>query len=388
MVLFLLHQKWLTMKSETKCYYRNGSCSRRSNGLRFARKSALLAVFGLILLVGLTLSVEVGEGSLTNAQFTSTTEASVLQNGGFEEGLAGWEEVHGQGGSYSFSNSIVHSGSQSLVLGLHPPRPGSNPGAIVEGVSQTVSVFQLRGLKVEAWYQTVINTNAAAVRLVVQIGELNVRYYLFYGPQISSATTGDTQTLKSILLALSLCPSWCSTEVDLGSDFKDLFDPSRYADVFLSDSSVQVTVSLELLVYLTNDVQSIFWDDVGATAQVPAVQNATTTSTSLTSITASSTAFSSLSSTDTTATSTVQEKTTRVPGTEFPMNPNSLLLLGALVMVIVVLALDLTVRMRHGRIRQTKSPGVRKQVRCSKCEMSSPADANFCDACGTRFRDL
>jgi ABC-type proline/glycine betaine transport system permease subunit len=33
------------------------------------------------------------------------------------------------------------------------------------------------------------------------------------------------------------------------------------------------------------------------------------------------------------------------------MNPNSLLLLGALIMVIVALIIDLTVRMRHGRIR-------------------------------------
>lgn len=325
-------------------------CSHLANDLRFARKSALLAVFGLILLVGLTMSVEVGQGSLTtHPQFTSTAEASVLQNGGFEEGLAGWEEVHGQGGSYSFSNSIVHSGSQSLVLSLRPPRPGSNPGAIVEGVSQTVSVFQLRGLKVEASYRTVINTNAAAVRLVVQIGELTVRYYLFYGPQISGATTGDTQTLKSILLPPSLCPSWCSIEVDSGSDFKDLFDPVMYADVFLSDTSVQVAVSLELLVYLTNNAQYILWDDVSATAQIPAVQNATTTSTSLTSITASSTAFSSFSSTHTTATSTVQE-TTRAQGIEFPMNPNSILLLGALVMVIVALTMDLTMRMRRGRI--------------------------------------
>jgi hypothetical protein len=41
----------------------------------------------------------------------------------------------------------------------------------------------------------------------------------------------------------------------------------------------------------------------------------------------------------------------RLRGTEFPMNPNSLLLLGALTMVIVALTMDLTVRMRHGRIR-------------------------------------
>lgn len=376
MVLFPLHQKWLTMKNETKCYYRNGPCSRRSNGLRFARESALLAVFGLILLVG------VGQGSLTTrAQVTSTVEASVLQNGGFEEGLAGWEEVHGQGGSYGFSNSIVHSGSQSLVLGLQPPSPGSNPGAIIEGVTQNASIFQLRGLKVEAWYRTVINTNAAAVRLVIQVGELTLRYYLYYGPQISAATTGDTQTLKSILLAPSLCPNWCSTEVDSGSDFKELFDPGRYADVFLSDSSVQVTVSLELLVYLTGNAQYIFWDDVAAKAQVPSVQNATTTSTSLTSITASSTAVSSFSSTH----ATVQE-TTIVQGTGFPANPNSLLLLGALVMVIVALTVDLTMRMRRGRIRQTKSPASRKQIQCPKCGMSFPIDADFCDVCGTKLR--
>jgi hypothetical protein len=350
-----------------------------ANDLRFARKSALLAVFGLILLVG------VGQGSLTtHAQVTSTAEASVLQNGGFEEDLAGWEEVHGQGGSYGFSNSIVHSGSRALVLGLQPPRPGSNPGAIIEGVTQNVSVFQLRGLKVEAWYRTVINTNAAAVRLVIQVGELTLRYYL-YGPQISAATTGDPQTLKSILIATSLCPKWCQIQIHASSDFKDLFEAGKYAEVFLSDSPVQVTVSLELMIDLTTDAQYVLWDDVSATAQILSVQNATTTSTSLPSITASSTAISSFSSTHATVTSTVQENT-RVQGTEFPMNPNSLLLLAALVMVIVALTVDLTMRMRRGRIRQTKSPDFRKQIQCPKCGMSSPIDADFCDVCGTKLR--
>lgn len=360
------------------------------NDLRFARKSALLVVFELILFVGLTASVQVGRGALILlTEFAGTAETSVLQNGGFEQGLTGWREVHGQGGAYGFSSSIVHSGSHSLVLGLRPSRPGGIPSATVEGVSQSVSVLQLRGLKIEGWYHTGINTNAAAVRLVVQVGELVVRYFLFYGPEITSSTTRDNQTLKSILRPPTLCPSWCSIAVDASSDFKDLFDPARYDQVFLGDSSAQITVSLELLIYRTNDAQYVFWDDVNATAQVLSLQSTTTTSTSTLASGSeiSSTVASSSTSTRTPATivTTFQET---VGATQLSQNAKRLLPLGVVGLVIVALVIDLTRRIRQAGMRSASSHGVRSQILCHECGRSTPIGASFCDGCGTRFRKL
>jgi hypothetical protein len=315
-----------------------------------------------------------------------TSEATILQNGGFEEGLARWEEIHGQAGSIGLSNSIAHSGFRSLVIELRPSKPGGTPSAMVEGVFQNVTITKLRGLVIEAWYLTQISTSNAALRLTVGLGDLSVRYYLFYGPDTAGATVGENQTVKSLLRKPALCIDWCSVTVDATSDFRQLFDSAKYDRVLLGSGSTQVTVSMELMISLTNSAQYVFWDDVNATAEIPHVQTTTTRSVTLTPATSSApvlTTTSGESARSLSAITTVHESTNEPRQEQTSSNLNGLLITAALVFVVVALGVDLARRMRPAGLQKVSH---RRLINCSKCGMVVWAHANFCDACGTRLQ--
>ena len=48
------------------------------------------------------------------------TDLPLVQNGGFESGLAGWDRNAGTGGSIARSSITVHSGSAALLISLVP----------------------------------------------------------------------------------------------------------------------------------------------------------------------------------------------------------------------------------------------------------------------------
>jgi hypothetical protein len=150
--------------------------------------------------------------------------------------------------------------------------------------------------------------------------------------------------------------------MDVSSDIKNMFEPARYSNYFDGSDPVLVTVSLELLIYRTNSVQSMLWDDVKATATIPSIQNTTTSSTTLNSVTETSisntvTLTSLTQATHSTPMTTMQQTPTGEQDARSPTNQNSLLASGALVLLIVALIVDITRRLANSSIfeGQTKS---------------------------------
>jgi len=208
---------------------------------------------------------------------TLSTE-QVLQNGDFETGsIAGWTFLGRPADGYAtISTTNVYSGTNSLVLVLYPPPPGSNFYArIVIAVEQTVAVTNLRGLVVSAWYSPVISSLSAGARLRVTIQGLTINYYVAYGPQISSQLA-QTDTQKEVLLSGG-CVGWCPVSLDVGNDFSTMFDQAKYSSAFGANGPVMLKVALENVGYgFVSGNQFVYWDNVQALASVPAAFTTTT----------------------------------------------------------------------------------------------------------------
>jgi len=244
-------------------------------------------------------------------------EVQILQNGGFENGLTNWVSIASSGsGSIAISDANMHSGSSALTLTLFPPLPGTSPlAAVVLGVEQTTSVYKLRDIRIDGWYQTRIDSTLAAARLRVQVSELAINYYVAFGPN-TRITNAGTDTTQNIMISEHGCQTWCEISRNIGDDFRSFFSSDKIAASFNNAGSVPVTVALELLGYIgMTDNQFIQWDDVQAVVSVPR-QTTTTTSTAqqtTTEITVSTSSLTPLISTlerTVTETRTVQVITT------------------------------------------------------------------------------
>ncbi len=210
-----------------------------------------------------------------------STDLPLLQNGGFESGLAGWSEIRGTGGSIARSSTTVHSGSAALIIGLAPRAGASASTPTIEGVSQSATVSNLRGLRVQAWYLLQTNTYLVATRIRIEAGNLKLNYYAVISPQ---TVLSSTLKMKSISLPPKNCTPWCLLEADVGADIRSYFDSAAFANVFQGTQPIPIKIALEFLLYGGNDRQSMYWDDVELIASIPSLTAATTTTTSTSSI--------------------------------------------------------------------------------------------------------
>ena len=109
-------------------------------------------------------TIQVGQAQQT----LQWANISLIQNGGFEDGLASWQETQGAGLA-EVSHKTAHAGDSSLRMymgGLPPPAKSVPPSMTV---AQTTTKKTLRGLLVEAWAD-------GLVRLRVRIAGLIVDY--------------------------------------------------------------------------------------------------------------------------------------------------------------------------------------------------------------------
>jgi hypothetical protein len=194
---------------------------------------------------------------------------SLIQNGGFEDGLANWQETQGVG-RYAISHKTVHAGGSSLWMYMPlPPIPptSSGPGPSMT-VTQTNTVTMLRGLYVEAWAD-------GLVRLRVKFAGLMVDYDFGQGSTTMSIGCGGCAygvngvAVVRVGLADSGCNGvWCSLERNVTSDVQPFLTISRYASIFNLAHPVQVTLSVFLHQFLPVWHVS-YVDDIQLFAYVP-----------------------------------------------------------------------------------------------------------------------
>ena len=176
---------------------------------------------------------------------------SILENGGFEKGLDGWE-VEMNGGFLTVTNSVTHNGSSALRLDMPqaPPPSGRISGAMVASVSQTISVADLRSLRVRAWVMDgcyvpwlASCTLGGSGRLRVQVGDFKETY------------------------DLGGCSSWCLLDHNVTEELRPRLTLAQYASILHSDRAVSVTISLEL--FNAGSYFVAFLDDIQVDASVP-----------------------------------------------------------------------------------------------------------------------
>ena len=315
------------------------------------------------------------------------TAVSVLQNGDFEKGLEGWlifEKFQGPAGhgNPSISRSTTHSGSSAVALNLISSVPGGFSGVAPPetiGIYQNVVVPELRGLRVEAWFMMRQMSLLMAARLRVQVNDLVIKYYVSYDTEqhIRNLDILDPVPSRPIFL-YHVTPrspewgEWLSINRDVAADFQSEFG-SQGTEIFQRDQA-DVTLALEFVNYgPTPDYQVMLWDDVQATAMVPAQQTTTTieTTTVQPTQTSSRPATTSVSSMTTTT-----ETGTKLGGL---YSLTDTLYIGLLAAVPIALALIAFLVIR-GR-RKTSQATI-----CPRCGTPSPMSDLYCERCGTRLR--
>jgi len=196
---------------------------------------------------------------------------SLIQNGGFEDGLASWQETQGAGLS-EISHKTVHSGGSSLRMymgGLPPPSSSVGPSMTV---TQTSTVTMLRGLFVEAWAD-------GLVRLRVKFAGLIVDYDFGQGSTTMSIGCGGCAygvngvSVVHVGLADSGCNGvWCSLERNVTADVQPFLTISQYASIFNLAHPVQVTLSILVHQFPSVSPQPVtvsYVDDIQLFAYVP-----------------------------------------------------------------------------------------------------------------------
>jgi hypothetical protein len=209
----------------------------------------------------------------------TVTDVSILENGGFESGLSNWDLIESGDGTSASSGSFSHTGSYSLMLDLKPISMITETQ--IQGAYQAVSVQNLRGLSLQAWFLTPSCSlpRATMGRVVVQVEGIAVHY--------------DTQ---------ATCGGWERITQNVTADFQSKLG-SDGLHVFERQGQVSVLVALELVrsasdAMALSEYLSVYWDDVNATASIESgmSMNVTTlsTSTSVGFVETSSTAISSV----------------------------------------------------------------------------------------------
>lgn len=196
---------------------------------------------------------------------------SLIQNGGFEDGLANWQETQGSGLA-QISHATVRTGDSSLRMymgGLPPPSSGVPPSMTV---TQTSTVKMLRGLYVKAWAD-------GLVRLRVRFAGLTVDYDFGQGSTTMSIGCGGCAygvngvSMVQVGLVDSGCNGvWCSLARNVTADVQHYLSLSQYASIFNLAHPVQVTLSILLHQFPTVSPQPVtvsYVDDIQLFAYVP-----------------------------------------------------------------------------------------------------------------------
>ena len=308
------------------------------------------------------------------------TDLPLLQNGGFESGLAGWTEIQGTGGSIARSSITVHSGSAALVISLAPRAGATASTPAIEGASQSATVTNLRGLRVQAWYLLQTNTYLVATRIRIEAGNLKLNYYAV----ISSQTVlSSTLKMKSILLPPKNCTPWCLLEADVGADIRSYFDSAAFAAVFQGTQPIPVKIALEFLLYGGNDRQFVYWDDVELIASIP---SQTTTTTSAFSISSSSSTTSTSRPVTITSVSTQTSTLTSTPTAGFVLTSkqNYPVLVTVLVLILIATLLEFARMKRNTRkLSHLSKTDMTNEIQCLRCGTNLARTDKFCHRCGT-----
>ena len=312
--------------------------------------------------------IQIG-GQVTQANLVDT---QVLQNGDFENGLSNWQTIGFPG--YSSTTKLAHSGSGGLELLVYTRPDVSTLVTTKQGVSQTVQIRNLRALRIEAWFLPKI-TGPSDARLRVTIGDLTLNYYvIFYSPEL--ARNPDNATSKSILLnQYAAYGFWNSINQDVAQDFQSSFGLAGQEPFQQSEATLQI--SLELITHGTlAGPQYLYWDDVIATALIPA-QASTTSSAN------SSSTYSLISASTTTSSAIISStSTTSQPLTQLAVETSfsieQLILVSLIAVVIVAGVAVIILLMRRSQL----SPSTRI---CPKCGVKSPPSNEYCYECGTRL---
>ena len=303
---------------------------------------------------------------------SNLADVQVLQNGDFENGLSNWQTIGFPG--YSSATKLAHSGSGGLELLVYT-RPDIAPLVTTkQGVSQTVQITNLRGLRVEAWFLMKVNGPSDA-RLRITVGGLTLKYYVaFYNPELVQSQ--DNATSKSILLnQYAPYGLWLPMNQDVAQDFQARFGVVGQKPFQESEATIQI--ALEFIAYGTlQGPQYFYWDDVKATASIPAQ---TTSITSSSTVSSSTSKAAATSSTILSGTSQITSQATTQPATGAAFSVE--LFLPALLIALVVLIAVVFVRFIR-RSRRTAGFSVRV---CPKCGSKAPLVNQYCSECGTKL---
>jgi hypothetical protein len=326
-----------------------------------------------------TISIQVGPGQ-ANEQ---STNVPLIQNGGFENGFAGWQTTKGTG-TAEISSQIVHSGSSSLRLYMPPVAPPGISFSPSMTITQVATVNQLRDLTVEAWADGPLRLQAKLEDLVVD--------YDFGGGWVFMSIEGMSSPSTIQLASSAPCNGmWCYLQRDVATDVQPYLASTHYASIFNSDKTVTVTISVLLLqffnFYQENTAYVTYVDDVQAFAQVPAA--ITTTSTTLLSAEAVTTSSSMSSSLLTSSYSPIVTSIAYFSGTTSTVNGPAMstdliyvtfVAIFAIALVAVIFLLARTRRGSHPKEKRGQS-----FARCSVCGADMPSSNLFCTKCGSKI---
>jgi predicted RNA-binding Zn-ribbon protein involved in translation (DUF1610 family) len=304
----------------------------------------------------------VGVLAAGSAAQEALTEISLIQNGGFESGLAGWQKIDSGIGQSSVSHFVAHSGSSSLLTDLRPTSAVS--ATEVQGVFQKVSVRNLRDLTVTVYLLTAPCPLSAGTlaRLIIQVGQLAVHY--------------DAQ---------GVCGNWQRLNPPLKTDFQSAFG-SEGMQLFQLDNEVQIVITLELLRFGANymalaEYVSANWDDVEVLASIPTETATIATAVANTSITVNN------------STSTVGATTSATPRptTLTQVSIETRYLLGSPEQFYTILALVFATAFGFSiallLTRNVRNRRASAKILCRKCGAGIPEDpeAKFCPECGSEL---
>jgi hypothetical protein len=194
-----------------------------------------------------------------------------LQNGGFENGVSGWQIVQ-DAGFVMTTNNLKHTGRSSLWLNAIPAPPGNPLSVQVVSASQTVEAKDLVGLQLTAWYATYMTSPFVIGKLHFQLDSMVIDYVV-YGSKSGSSTD------RYVLVTPDGCPvGWCLLQRDLITDLGNFYGQDKVTSTTQS-RTIQITVTLEILRYgkTSEYIQNepMYWDDVDLEAFFP-LQSTTT----------------------------------------------------------------------------------------------------------------
>jgi len=216
----------------------------------------MLRMFSALLLV-----------SLASAQLTQPNP-QLVQNGGFEEGLIGWN-VEGQAGYTFVATQDVYVGTRALAT-----KPLTRPdyGITIpskQGAHQEITTSQL-SLDLQFSFAARVENHNSRTEVRAALSAKGTRtwtlmYFVAYDPDIAQGPRYSNDTARSIFLA-DISPaadpmwnSWLTFTRDVRSDFSSAFGLQGFQDSQITS----IDVRLEMIAYgSTFNTDITTWDEI------------------------------------------------------------------------------------------------------------------------------